>query len=105
MDSSIKGHLTVAHTFDDPEPSAISKSAQLSEVFDIDQMVACSFDGGHEFVEFQLDSQRVFVLRALNEEDHQEDRDGGAGVDHELLNTRDGNVRVPRRGTSCPLPR
>ena len=42
------------------------------------------FDGGDQLVELELDRQRVLVLRALDEEDHQEGDDRGAGVDHEL---------------------
>ena len=33
----------------------------LAEVLDIDQVVARSFDGGHEFVELELDSQGILV--------------------------------------------
>jgi hypothetical protein len=31
----------------------------FAEVLDIDQMVARAIDGSHDFVEFQLDSQRI----------------------------------------------
>src|SRR5262249_26784182 len=39
---------------------------------------------GDELVQLELDGERVLVLRALDEEHHQEGDDGGAGVDDQL---------------------
>src|SRR5436305_351301 len=56
----------------------------LAEVLGGDEPVARALDRGDELVELDLHRQRVLVLRALNEEDHQERDNGGAGVDDEL---------------------
>jgi hypothetical protein len=56
----------------------------LRQVLDVDQPVTRALHRGHELVELQLDGQAVFVLRPLNEKDHQERDDGRAGVDDQL---------------------
>jgi hypothetical protein len=50
-------------------------------------------DGSHEFIELQLNRRRILVLRALDEEDHQECHDGGAGADHQLPGVREAKER------------
>jgi hypothetical protein len=56
------------------EPAIVALQAVellLAEVFDDDEMVACSRDGGDQLVELQMDGKRVLVLRALDQEHHQ----------------------------------
>jgi hypothetical protein len=57
---------------------------RFGHVFHTDQPVAGSFDGGHEFIEFQVNGLRVLVLAALNEKHHQESDNRRAGVNDEL---------------------
>src|SRR3954470_5887492 len=56
----------------------------LAQLLDGDQAVAGAIDGGDNLVELELDGQGVLVLRALDEERHQEGDDGGPRVDAQL---------------------
>ena len=47
-----------------------------------------------EFIELELDGFRVSILCVLNQEDHQEGDDGGAGVDHQLPRVTEAKDRV-----------
>ena len=60
----------------------------LGQVFGADEPVARPTDRRDQFVELQVDRQRVLVLRSLDQEHHQERDDGGAGVDDELPGVR-----------------
>ena len=51
---------------------------------DIDESVARKFVRRNQFVELELDRQRILVLRLLDQEYHQKCDDGRAGVDDEL---------------------
>ena len=63
--------------------AASSSSSSLRSSTSIRRLLAPS-QRGHDLVQLQLHGQRVLVLRALDEEHHQEGDDGGAGVDDEL---------------------
>src|SRR5688572_6766612 len=54
------------------------------ELFEIEQLVLGVADRSNDLVELYLNRFRVAVLRALDEEHHQEGDDGRAGVDDEL---------------------
>ena len=56
----------------------------FAQVFDVDQPVTGALHRGDDLVEFQVNRQRVLVLRALNQKHHQERDDRRAGIDHEL---------------------
>jgi hypothetical protein len=68
-----------------------------AKVFDVDQPVACAFQDCDDFDQLQLDRQRILVLRALNQEHHEERDDGRARVDHELPRIREA-VEGPEQG-------
>src|SRR5688500_18716817 len=61
----------------------------VAQPLDVDQAIARSRQGGDELVQLQLDGQAVLVLALLDQEDHQEGDDGGAGVDDELPGVRE----------------
>ena len=56
----------------------------LAEILHVDQPVARALDRGDELVQLQLNRHGVLVLRALDQEHHQEGDDRRAGVDHQL---------------------
>ena len=56
----------------------------LAQVFDIHERVSRSVHCRDEFIELEMDCQRILVLGALDEEDHEESDNGRAGVDDEL---------------------
>jgi hypothetical protein len=56
----------------------------FAEIFEHDQFVAGSFDGADEFVEFEMDRFGIAILHVLDEENHQEGDNRGAGIDDEL---------------------
>src|SRR5688572_12751113 len=60
----------------------------LVHVLDVDQAVAGPLHGGHDLVELELNGQRLLVLAALDEEDHEEGDDGGPRVDGHLPGAR-----------------
>jgi hypothetical protein len=60
----------------------------VRQVFHGDQPVAGALDGGHDFVQLELHGQGVLVLRALDEEHHEERDDRRAGIDHQLPRVR-----------------
>ena len=62
---------------------------RLGQVLDVDQSVARAVERRHDLVELQVDGAGVLVLRALDEEDHQEGDDGRPRVDHELPGVRE----------------
>ncbi len=57
---------------------------EVAQAFYIDHLVASRIDGADELIELEIDGAGVAVLGVLDEEDHQEGDDGGAGVDDEL---------------------
>ena len=56
----------------------------LAKVLNVDETIAGAFERGDYFIELELNGERVLVLGALNEKDHQERNDGSAGVDDKL---------------------
>lgn len=56
----------------------------IGKVLDRSEFILCALHSEHEFRQFELDRQRVPVLRILNQEYHKESDDCGAGVDHQL---------------------
>jgi hypothetical protein len=56
----------------------------IGRLLDAGEVVARVLGGDDQFVELQLERQRISVLRCLNEKHHQKGDDGGAGVDHQL---------------------
>ena len=56
----------------------------LAPFFKVNQAVARTSHCSDEFIQFQLNSLVFLVLRALDQEDHQEGDDCGARVDYEL---------------------
>ena len=56
----------------------------IGEFFQIDQVIARAAERANQFIEFQMNRFGVAVLRVLDQEDHQESDDGGAGIDDEL---------------------
>src|SRR5260221_11011505 len=56
----------------------------VAEFFEIDQVSSGAFYAADQLVELEVDRFRVAVLGVLDQEDHQESDDGGAGVDDEL---------------------
>ena len=75
-----------------------------AEAQKIEQLVVRLLGRPDELVELQLERRRVAVLRALDEEDHQERDDGGAGVDDELPGVREAEQR-PRQSPDGDGPR
>ena len=83
----------------------------VGEMLDVDHLVVCLVDGLDDLVELQVDGAGVAVLRVLDQEDHEEGDDGGAGVDDELPSVRIVEVRArdkpqgdyQQRGEECPL--
>src|SRR5262249_3788030 len=57
---------------------------RLAQILDIDQAVARTLQCRHDLVELEMDRQRIFVLRTLNQEDHQKSHDRRSGIDHDL---------------------
>ena len=53
----------------------------VRKLFEIHQTCARAFDTLNQLVEFQVNRDGVAVLRVLNQEDHQERDNRGAGVD------------------------
>src|ERR1041384_8430210 len=56
----------------------------FAQVLDVDQSIARAFQRRDDFIELQLNGERFFVLRSLNQKDHQEGHDRGAGANHKL---------------------
>src|SRR6185436_19526507 len=56
----------------------------LLELFQIEEGVMRAFGCADELVELHLDRFSVSILCVLNQKDHQERDDRGAGVDHQL---------------------
>ena len=70
---------------DQPARSSISTFAFfIRRLLDARNAVACGLCRQDQFVEFQLQGQRVAVLRCLDQKDHQERHDCRARVDDEL---------------------
>ena len=76
----------------------------LGQVLGVQQPVAGALLGRHQLVELEVHRERVLVLRPLDEEDHQERDDRGAGVDDELPGVRVAEERA-RRGPTRPRSR
>jgi hypothetical protein len=55
----------------------------VGQLFNADELVL-RIGSPNDFVEFRLHGGAVAVLRVLNDEDHKESDDRGAGIDHEL---------------------
>ena len=60
----------------------------IAEVFQANIIAASAFGGTNQLVEFELDGFAIAVLCILNEKDHQERDDGGAGVNDKLPRVR-----------------
>jgi len=60
------------------------RQARPREGFDVDEAVARALDRGDELVELEVHGERVLVLRALDEEHHEEGHDRRPRVDDEL---------------------
>lgn len=56
----------------------------IRRLLDAGNVIACSLGRQDQFVEFQLQGQRVVVLRRLDQKDHQESHDCRTRVDDEL---------------------
>jgi hypothetical protein len=56
----------------------------FGEIFRINEAVAGSLKRRDQLVELDVQGEGLLVLRALDQEDHQERQDGRAGVNHEL---------------------
>src|SRR4051812_27886929 len=54
------------------------------QFLEIEERIVSAFGEADELVELHLDRFRVAVLRALDQEHHEESDDGGAGVDDQL---------------------
>ena len=56
----------------------------IRKILEIDEFIARVFDRANEFVQFQMDSFGVAVLRILNQKHHQKRNDGRGRVNDEL---------------------
>jgi hypothetical protein len=56
----------------------------IRRLLDAGNVIACSLGRQDQFVEFQLQGQRVAVLRRLDQKDHQERHDCRTRVNDEL---------------------
>ena len=56
----------------------------LRKILGVDEAVTGPLRGRNQLIQFQVQYQRILVLRPLNEEHHQKRDDGGAGVDDQL---------------------
>src|SRR5882724_200829 len=58
------------------------------KIFNVDEPIAGALKRGDNFVELQVNGQRIFVLAALNQKHHQECNDCCPGVDNQLPSVR-----------------
>ena len=72
----------------------------VGEILDGGEFVLRALHRQHQFRQFELDRQRVAVLGVLDQENHQERDDGGAGVDDQLP----GVAVIEDRAQSRPTP-
>lgn len=67
----------------------------ITEIFDVDPLI---LRFAHGLVQLRVDRSGMSVLGILNQKDHQQRRNRGPGVDHELP-----GIRVMKcRASSCP---
>ena len=59
-------------------------SSCSSQLFEIHEHVVRAGGDAQQLIELDLHGDRIAVLRALDQEHHEEGDDGGARVDHEL---------------------
>ena len=59
------------------------------QIFHVDQAVARAFQRRDDLVQFDVNGERVFILRTLDQENHQEGDDRRAGVDYQLPGVRE----------------
>src|SRR5882724_7340719 len=64
----------------------------VRELFDLNHFVARVFQGMDDFVELEVNSAGVTILRVLNQEDDEESDDGGGRVYDELPGVREVKV-------------
>jgi hypothetical protein len=55
-----------------------------TELFQVHHCIVRALCGTYHLIEFEQDCRAVTVLRVLDQEDHQESHDRGAGIDNEL---------------------
>ena len=60
----------------------------LGQIFDVDEPIARAPERRHELVQLEMNRARLLVLRALDEEHHEERDDRRARVDDELPRVR-----------------
>src|SRR5258708_1119172 len=60
----------------------------VGKFLDIDEIVTRRVVGADKFVQLQVERLGVSILRVLDEKDHKESNDGGAGVNDELPGVR-----------------
>jgi hypothetical protein len=59
------------------------------EIFKIEKIVSRTSHCADQFIEFQVNRTGIAVLCALNQKNHQECDDGGAGIDYQLPRIRE----------------
>ena len=69
----------------------------IGKFFEVDQFISRGPESADQFVELEMNGLRVAILGVLNQEDHQEGDDGGAGVDDELPGVRKTESRTRHR--------
>lgn len=75
-----------------------SSDVLFRQVFNVDHAIAGTFLRRQQLIELQLNCQRLFVLRALDQKDHQKRDNRRGGVDHQLP-----GLGVANKGTGeCP---
>ena len=66
----------------------------LGQIFEVDEIVARFGEAADEFIELEMHGFGVAVLRALDQEDHDEGDDGRAAIDDELPRIREVEKRT-----------
>src|SRR5262245_17869429 len=56
----------------------------IIQILQVNQARACALNAANQLIQLELDGHGVPVLCVLDEEDHQERDDGGAGIDRKL---------------------
>ena len=67
-----------------PELGVESLEFLIRKILEIDEFIARVFDRANEFVQFQMNSFGIAVLRILNQKHHQKRNDGRGRVNDEL---------------------
>ena len=62
----------------------LAKAGIVGLVLGANELIVGGLDGADQFIELEVHGQGIAILGVLDEEDHEEGDDGGAGVDDEL---------------------